>query len=415
MMITGGTLFAQVLSIVLTPIITRIYTPDDYGILTVYTAMLGMISLLGALSYDSAIPIADDDDKAINIFALCFIILLALTLVLSLLLAFAGEAILVLFKAQELVQYRYFIPLGFFATGLYTIFTSWAYRKKDFKAITKTKFSQSVVGNVAKIVVGLVFLGPIGLVLGIILGQSTGITTLARPIIKENRSLIKRINKKDMLWSLKRYKNFPFFSAPTLFLISFSSQVPVMFISSLYGSETVGLYGLAFSITFLPMTLIGKSIQDVFYGEAASIGKSDPQRVMDLSNKLLKKLIIIGIIPTVILAAFGPFLFSLVFGPSWYDAGIYSRILTLFVFTHLIFHPISVVFSIFEKQKISFIINLVTLIMVLVVFAIVKWTSLDSFMAIFLFSIAMSIVEIFKYLSAQKIMKDEIVKFKQCG
>lgn len=411
-MITGGTIFAQILTALLSPVITRIYSPKDYGILTVYTAILGMISLLGALSYDYAIPIADDDGKAINILSLCIIILFLFTFILILLLVFFGSNILRLFDADTLLKYKYFIPLGFFATGLYTVFSSWAFRKKDFHSIAKTKYSQSIIGNITKIGLGLVYIGPIGLILGRILGQSAGIGTLAKPLIKSDKDLFKKINKKDILWSAKRYINFPLFSAPTLFLISFSSQIPVIFISNLYGSEIVGFYGLALGITFLPMTLIGKSIQDVFYGEAANIGKSNPQRVKQLSNKLLKKLKLIGLIPMIILVFWGPFLFSFVFGANWYNAGIYSRLLTPFVFSHFIFHPISTVFSIFEQQKKSFILNVIKLIMVLVVFGIAKLFLLDSYLAVLIFSIAMAIIELFKYLLAQKIMNDEIGKME---
>jgi O-antigen/teichoic acid export membrane protein len=408
MMITGGTAFAQTLSILLSPIITRIYSPEEYGVLTIYMAILGMINLLGALSYDSAIPIADDDYKAINILGLCIIILVLLTSIILIVMAFFGMNILQLINAEILCKYRYFIAVGFFFTGLYTILTNWAFRKKNFKSIAKTKLSQSIASNITKIGLGLLSLGPIGLILGAILGQGAGIITLAKPLIKLD--LLRNINKNDIKWSIKRYIKFPLYSAPSLFLISFSSQLPVIFISNLYGPDIVGFYGLAYSITFLPMTFIGKSIQDVFYGEAASIGRKNPEQVKKLSNKLLKKLILIGLVPMATLVCFGPLLFSFIFGDVWYEAGVYSRFLTLFVFSHLIFQPISVVFSIFEQQKKSFFLNLIKLIMVLVVFGVTKLFLLDSYGAILLFSAAMSIIELFKYLLAQKTMDDEINK-----
>lgn len=411
-MLTGGTVFAQTLTALLSPVITRIYSPEDYGIVTVYTAILGMISLLGALSYDSAIPIADDDEKAINTLSLCIIILFLFTSILILLLVFFGNNILRLSDADTLLKYKYFIPLGFFATGLYTIIAKWAFRKKDFHSITKTKYSQSIIGNITKIGLGLLSFGPIGLILGRILGQSAGISTLAKPLIKTDKDLFKKINKKGILWSAKRYINFPLFSAPSLFLVSFSSQIPVIFISNLYGSDTVGFYGLALTITFLPMTLIGKSVQDVFYGEAANIGKSNPKRIKQLSNKLLKKLILIGFFPMIILVFWGPFLFSFVFGINWYNAGIYSRLLTPFVFSHFIFHPISTIFSIFEQQKKSFVLNMLKIIMVLIVFGIAKLILLNSCWAVFIFSIAMAITELYKYILAQKIMNNEIEKME---
>lgn len=408
MMIAGGTAFAQILSTLLSPIITRVYSPSDYGILTLYSAILGMISLLGALSYESAIPIADDEEKAINVLCLCVIILISLTVVLTVVLTYFGGYILTLFNVEGLAKYKYFIPIGFFATGLYSIMNNWAFRNKNFKSISRTKLSQSITSNIVKIGMGLLSFGGIGLVIGVILGQSAGVTTLAKPLIKENKVYLNRINKKDILWSAKRYINFPLYSAPTLFLISFSAQIPVIFMSKLYGSDTVGFYGLALSITFLPMTFIGKSIQDVFYGEAANIGRKNPRKVKTLSNKLLKKLFLIGLIPMLTLVFFGPFLFSLIFGQKWYEAGVYSRILTIYVFSYLAFQPISVVFSIFEQQKKFFVLNIIKVIIVLAVFGIAKLFMMNSYWTVFLFSIAMGMIELFKYLLAQKIMRQAI-------
>lgn len=409
-MITGGTAIAQILTIIVSPIITRMYSPDDYGILTVYTAILGMISLLGALSYDSAIPIADDDESVSNILFLCIIIILLLTSIIFIVLMFFGKYILNLFDAEILFKYRYYIPLGFLVTGIYNILTNLALRRKDFKAITKTKLSQSISGNITKVILGITSFGPIGLILGTILGQSAGITTLAKPILKSNKSIFKSVNKKEILRNLKRYINFPLYSAPTIFLLSISSQIPVIFISGLYGADTAGLYGLALNITFLPMTFIGKSVQDVFYGEAASIGKKDPLMIKDLSNKLLKKLIIIGLIPIIILVFWGPDIFSIVFGKEWYWAGEYSRLLTLFAFAYLIFHPISVVFSIFERQKRFFVLNIIKLVIVLLIFTVSKLIGLNSYITVLLFSISMAIIELLKYIFAQKIMNEEIKK-----
>lgn len=409
-MITGGAIFAQGLGMLLSPIITRIYTPEEYGILAVYGAILGMISLLGALSYDSAIPIADDDEKAFNILILCLIILIFISSVLIFTLFTMGDYFLELFKADELLQYKYYIPIGFFLTGLYTVMSNWAYRKKDFKSITFTKYSQSITGNATKITLGLLNFGSIGLVLGTVLSQSAGILTLIKPNIAEFKNLYKKVNYQEIKRLSKRYIRFPLYSAPGLFILSISGQLPTLFMSSLYGPSIVGLYGFARGISFMPMTIIGKSVQDVFYGEAASIGKANPARIKELSNKLLKKLILLGAVPMIILALFGPLLFSFVFGSNWRVAGIFARILSIEVFFHFIFHPISTVFSIFEQQRASLVLYIVKLTFVLIIFGSAKILNIESYLTTLIYATSMAIVELIKYLLAQKIMDEEIKK-----
>ena len=410
LMIMGGTVFAQALSTLLSPIITRLYNPEDYGILTVYAAFLGMISLLGALSYDSAIPIAEDEDKAFNLLTLCVGILNFVTVILFAILFIAGDFLLTAFKAEQILKYKYYLPIGFFLTGLYTVISQWAFRRKDFKSITVTKYSQSITGNATKISFGLFQAGSIGLILGTILSQSAGIVTLVKPNFNAFRKLLKKVNLEEVKGLAKRYHRFPLYTAPGLFILSASGQLPTIFMSSLYGAGIVGLYGLARGITFLPMTIIGKSVQDVFYGEVASIGRSNPTIIKELSNKLLKKLILVVFLPMLVLVLFGPLLFSFVFGLVWKEAGVFARILTIEVFFHFIFHPISSVFTIFEQQKKSFGLNVIRLILVLSVFGISSHYALEPTVTVFIYSIAMAIVEILKYILAQKIMDEEIEK-----
>ncbi|MCC5803218.1 lipopolysaccharide biosynthesis protein [Rossellomorea vietnamensis] len=408
LLLAGGAAFAQVLNIVLSPVITRIYSPDEYGILILFSALLGMVSSFSSLSYDSSIPIADDDKKAVNVLFLCLIIILLSTSLLTIVIFFFGDFIIRHLDAGTLEEYKYFIPVGFFATGLYTTLSKWSFRGKDFGNLAKTKYSQSIIGNTVKISLGLFSFGPIGLILGRILGESAGSGALVKPLLTIQKNLLKNINIKDIIWSAKRYARFPIYTAPTFFLLSVSGQIPIILIAKIYGQDVVGLYGLALSITFLPMTLIGKSIEDVFYGEAASMGKENPQKIKELSNKILKKLFMIGLVPLIVLTLCGPFLFSLVFGENWYDAGVYSRLITIYVFTHFIFHPISSVFYIFEQQQKPLILNSINLLLVLIVFGLAYKLSLNSYSAVLIFSLAKTLVELLKYILARNMINNEI-------
>lgn len=409
-MISGSTFIAQILSLVFTPIITRIYNPEEYGILTVYTSILGLIAIIASLKYEWGIPIAEDDKTALNVMAWSFVVLIFFVILVFVTFFFLGESILNLLNATVLLNYRYLIPIGVLFSGSYSIILQWAYRKKNFKAISKTKLTQSIAGHGTKVGLGLFGIGPIGLILGQIISQGAGIGTLSKPFRKEDKDLLKEINKDDMLYSAKRYKNFAIFSAPSQLLNTAGLQLPVFFITSFYGSQVLGLYGLANSVVNLPMVLIGQSIADVLYSEAASVGRENPKRIKALSNRLLKISVFIGLIPLLVLLFFGPFLFSFVFGSQWYQAGVYSRILAFLVFSRFIFTPISRIYSVFERQKEAFILDLFRVILVVVSFMIAKFFNLSSYGAIALYTIAMSIVYLVTYILAQRILNQEIKK-----
>lgn len=408
--IAGGTVLAQIINAALTPIITRIYTPEEYGIVTAYISILSMITISSSLKYEWSIPIADDDEKAVNILSLCIIVLTIITFILSILLWLFGDSILELLGSSVLLQYKFFIPFGVFLTGLYSIFMQWAFREKNFNNISKTKLTQALAQNISKIGFGLLSLGPSGLILGSIFGRSIGINVLSSSLIKEKKVLLKKININEILWCARRYIKYPLYSATSQLMNTAGTQLPVLFMTGLFGGELVGYYGLANSIINLPSALIGGAVGDVFYTEAASIGRTNPNRLKELSNKLLVKLVLIGLLPLITLLLFGPSLFSLVFGSKWYEAGVYSRILSFVVFFRLIFIPISRIFAVMEKQKEALYLDSLRLVLVVSTFMISKLLSLDSYWTIGIYTASMSTVYLTTYLLAQKIIDDEIRK-----
>lgn len=118
----------------------------------------------------------------------------------------------------------------------------WTFRKKDYKSISKTKLTKSIAQNSTQIGLGLIGLGPIGLILGRILGQSADITTLSKSLRKKNKNLLKEISYKEMKEMAFRYKKFPIYSLPGQLLNVAGSQLPILFLSFIYGSSVVGFF-----------------------------------------------------------------------------------------------------------------------------------------------------------------------------
>lgn len=410
LLVAGGTAFAQAINTLMSPIVTRIYTPEEYGILTIYISIIGLFSVIGSFRYEYTIPIVDDDKIAINMIGVSIITLILNTLIGVILMFTLGDVILNLLQASTLYKYRLLIPIGLFFIGMYNILSQWAYRKQDFKTLSKTKVKQTIVDNTIKLFGGIINLGPITLIVGKILGQSAGFINLSQSIIKEKNLLKKSISKEEMIYGIKRYIKFPLFSMPSQFLNTAGIQLPTLFLTAFFGSQVIGLYGLANSIINLPFSLIGGSISDVYYSEAANIGKSNPKKLKILSQRLLKKLIVIGIIPTMIVVIWGPNLFSIVFGNEWYESGVYARIIVILIFSRFIFMPISRVYEVYERQKEAFIIDFTRIILVISVFIISKMFGLSSYYTMFLYSISMTFIYLNTYLMSQKILNEEIIK-----
>ncbi len=150
-----------------------------------------MISIIASFDYQKVIPIAEDDDSAINVFALSMLILVFFVITTLLLLTFWSNEILSILDSKVLKDYKYLIPIGVFFSGFYDVLLQWTYRVRNYGAITRTKVNQSTFSNLFKVFIGLLRVGPMGLIVGHVLGQSAGITTLARLILKNNMLLKK--------------------------------------------------------------------------------------------------------------------------------------------------------------------------------------------------------------------------------
>lgn len=409
-LLTSGTALSQILNMFFSPMITRLYTPDEYGVLSIYIAVLSTLSFIGTLNYDMGIPIAEDDEKAINLLVISIIALISSLTLLVTVFILSGPQLLNFLNANTLVNYIYLIPIGLFLKGIYSIFVQWAYRDKDFKTITHTKLTQTIFKNGTKLFFGVIVKGPIGLLIGHIVGECSGIFALAvKPIIKK-KYLINKIKKSELISLAKTYKDFPLYTTPRRYLGDVTISMPIILLTTLHGSQVAGFYGLANTIIQMPMNLIGNSISDVYYAECAALKNSNPEGIQTLSNKLLKVLIIIGLIPLIILMLWGPSLFGLVYGAEWSEAGDYARILSISIFARFIFKPISNIFDIFEKQKFAFIINIFRIVLVFLVFGISMYLNFSIYVTISFYSIAMAFVYFVQYVGAQKVIKEAILK-----
>jgi len=377
--VAGGTASAQLINSILSPIITRIYNPEEFGVLAGYISIVGLLSIVG-------------EEQAINVLALSLFVLSIVSASSLLFVVFFGSRLEKIFGSSIPYEYSLLIPLGLFTSSLYGIMRQWSLRRKDFKTLARTQITQSIFGNAVKLGLGILSLGPIGLILGTVVGSSMGVSSLARPVIVKDRHLLSQIDIKKIRICAKRYVKFPIFSFPGEFLYAAGNNLPVLFIGGLFGQETLGYYALANSIVRLPLYLIGESVAQVFYAELARIGKRDPVGTKNMALNLMKKLSIIGLIPVLLLLPFGPFLFSFVFGEGWHLSGVYARIISFAVYANFIIAPVGRIMEVFERQGIGFLLNCLRLAMVLGVFFAAYSTDLGSYITIglYVFSIVLS-------------------------
>jgi len=346
-----GTVLSQVIMVITTPIITRLYNPDDFGMLALYTSVTGIFTVVASWRYDQAIMLPKEDKQAINILALSISITFTMAFIILLVMAFARNFIANLLDSEKLSFWLWFSPLGVLFGGLYQSLNYWSTRKKSFRFNAVSRISQSIATAGITIAIAVLFKPTAGgLIVGFIFGTSIGILVLFIQIWRDGQlKLFGNVNKSDMWSNAVEYKKFPYFDSWSGLLNSVSLQVPVFLFSRFFTQEVVGFYSLANRILLLPSTIIGQSVRQVSFQRSAELYASS----MPIKRSFLRStygLIVVSILPFSIILLFGKPIFSLVFGADWATAGLYAQILSFWFFSKFITPPASVLWIVFRKQ-----------------------------------------------------------------
>jgi O-antigen/teichoic acid export membrane protein len=401
-----GAGIAKIIALMATPIITRIYSPEHFGVLSIFTSIVGVLVPLGTLRYSMAIPLPRSDGMATNLTILCLLFLIFLAAIIFFLFWLFATPILSLLSMEQLLPWWWLIPIAIAGTGLYELLSNWAIREKTYGPLAKTQVTQRVIGSGVKIGLGLAGFMPFGLLVGQIFAQSGGIISLTKVFWKKFKENIHFVNQKRIVFLLRWYSDFPKFRLPSQVLMTLVTKTPMFYFAWHFGADTTGQFGLAMSILLLPMFLFGQSTGKAYYGEISKIGRKKHQEILKVTKSLTKKLFLVSIIPFSILLFFGPWLFQIVFGNPWKEAGVFSSILAINLLTMFVANPITHALTVFGKQQYYLQINIIRFLFVTMVFSVSYFFGLNSNMTLLAYSILISFHRFFIYLRILYIIKN---------
>ena len=345
--LASGTAIAQFLLVLATPALTRLYTPADYGALAVYSSTLTVLLVLSSLRYELAIPLPEDEEVAASLLALTFVLLAAMTALVSLLVWLAGDSFIAAVKVPALRPYRWLIPLGFIGAGSYQALLYWAIRRREFGRVAHTKLRQGVGQVVSQVGLGLVKAGAPGLLIGDVIGRVAGGGGFALLALRERPHA--RVTRASILAVAVRYRRFPLLTTWSGLLNIGSLQLPSILFSASFGAAAAGLYALSYKMLVLPTMLVAQAVGQVFLSRAAAVAR-EPARLRRLTERTALVLFACGLPVFGALALGGPELFATVMGHQWEQAGRYAQVLAPWFAVWLVSNPLSGLFSVREWQ-----------------------------------------------------------------
>lgn len=354
-LLVGGTAGAQLILIAATPVLTRLYSPSEFGLLAAFVSLLAFLTVVASARYELAIHLPEKIEETVAVTVLSFICLIFTTLISIIFTFLFAEPLSALLKAPELASYLWLLPLAVFFVGLYQICNAWCVRHKQYKAIASTRIIQSIVTLLIQF--STFKLAALGLLLGQAFGQGAGSVKLSLQSIKDTNEF-RSVQFHQIKTVAKRYKSFPIYSTWTGLFNTASLQLAPLVFLSLFGATVAGLYALTLKLVSLPISLIGQAIGSVFLSEAPKAHREG--RLNTLVLQFNKKLVQLGCLPTAILIVFGPELFAFVLGEQWYKAGEYAQWLAPWIFLQFQWTPLSNLTVVLELQKEALISQLLT-------------------------------------------------------
>lgn len=355
---------AQIIGLVAYPVLTRLYLPDDFGILNLFMTIGGIATIFATAEYQNAILLPGHDREAAACFHVGFRITLAVCLLFALTIPFS-EGISGLLHASGLARHYALLPLYIFALSLWNMLNYWYTRRQRFSAVSLYQVTQCTSGAGLKCAF---FRIPGGLVFGTVLAPFVG---LAVSLLARFRADIRPLFRPDRVESrrmMREYANFPKYSLPRTIVNYVSGNLPFLLLAPFFTMREIGFYGMALTLSFTPVNLIVRSVHQVFFQTTVErVRQGIPIR------GFFRRFFMRGVFTLPLFAllyAVLPPLTAWLLGGKWVSTGIYIRFMLPWVFMTVLVGPVSFLPDIFKKQKIAFLFELLTFVLRAVALAI---------------------------------------------
>lgn len=396
--LAGGTALGQLISVAASPLITRLYSPDDFGVLSIYLSFLSILGVLGVLRYEKAIPLADDDQTASEIVAAASVVLAAVLAGCSVGLWLFGDSLVEWANVPELRPYLWLVPVGLLGFSIQQVLLYWALRKRAYCHVARTNLTRNAFSVAVQAGTGIIGIGPLGLLVGSLIGQVGGSLTLARVAFSEKYGRIRQVKVDGVMSSARQFARFPLISSWSGLLNAAGIHSPPILLASGFGVHVAGAFALAQRVIEAPLRLVGTSVADVYFAEAARLVRVNPREFVRMYFKIAMRLAIIGVPPILVCGSFSPWAFGVVFGEEWRVAGEYVRVLAPYFAVRFVVYPLSQTLNILQRQDLQLYWDAGRLMIVIAALSITAPMGLSAKGAILSFGAGMSLCYVALFL-----------------
>ncbi|MGY4626707.1 oligosaccharide flippase family protein [Bradyrhizobium sp. USDA 4486] len=333
--LTGAAL-SQVIGIAVSPIVSRLFSPEAFGVLGSFMSLLGLVGPAVTLAYAGAIVLPRREEESAAVIWLSITVSAGIS-ILSILAVVIYDVYGTRGWSGDVQNLLYVVPVVIMFEALLQVTQQCMIREKRFRQTAQFNIIQAIVSAAAKIVAGLVSPSAFSLVL---------VSLIAVPINAIFYAVALNKNRSGSRWppaakfgdiraAARRYIDFPLYRTPQSLVSAASLSLPILILAYYHGPAAAGFFTLSNSMLGAPMQLMTKAINDVFFPRLVDAShRREETRILIL--KAAWALAAVSVVPLLLLFLAGPWLFQLVFGAKWLEAGEYARWLALLTCTTLV-------------------------------------------------------------------------------
>jgi O-antigen/teichoic acid export membrane protein len=351
--VVSGTALGQAVTVLASPVLTRLYGPSDLGALAVYAALVSACSVVICLRYELCINLCASEGEAANALALALLSMLGLSGLSVVGVLFTRHALALATGAPELAQALWLLPLSLAGMGTYTALSYWAIRRSDYGRLARTKVAQGLTLSAAQLGLGALGAVPAGLFVADALSRSSGVGTLARAMWRHDRGALREVSWRGMVEVARRYRRFPLLGSGSAVANTLSVEAPVFLLALHYSTRVTGDYALVHRLLALPLVLLGRAVGMYYVGEATCLLRSSKGEVRALFRRTVVRLALCGALPLALGGLLCPWLVPLVFGAAWHEAGRYALVVAVLSAAQFVAVPVSETLNFLERQDLQ--------------------------------------------------------------
>lgn len=347
--LVSSNVLAQAIGLLCYPILTRIYTPSDFGLLNLFISIGSFLVLISTAEYHYAIALPKEEEKAVACFHAGGLILLV-TCVLCIIASFFSESIATLFNTPSLANIFPLMVLFVGFTGLWNLLNYWLIRNKEFNRISTFQLALSGGNVVSKYALGKAGFLHTGLVWGAVVGQIIAVTSC---LMGKSRHLLTPLfhtSRQDTISMARTYRKYPLYSLPRVLLNSINNNLPILLLTPVFGTAQLGLFGMAVTLSFRPINMVVSSFYQVFLQHNTDKVHHHKSIVSTLRRFTLYTALVT--LPCFTLLYFIlPSLTAWLLGEEWRTTGEYIRWMLPWLALTLLVSPMGHLTDLFMKQN----------------------------------------------------------------